>query len=132
MRRCVVERLAEIAGRDRVLDDAPAHRGLAQVLRAGVAEERLEVLDRIALDARDQRALDDRVQVDERAPAQQRVELDLARGVAAHQPLERGGLVRREVIDVRAGLRARVCVARSMKRSNAARSSASVLAQSGV
>ena len=99
-----IERLAESARRNGDLDDTSAQRGLAQVLLARVAEERLEVLDRIALHAGDQRALDDRVQVDERAAAQQRVELDLARGVAPHQPLERGGLVRCEVVDVGAGV----------------------------
>ena len=127
----LVEQLAEIAGLDRNLDDATAQRRLAQVLRAGVAEKRLQVLDRVAFDACDRRG-DDRMQVDERAATQQRVELGLARGVATHQPLERGGLVRREVVHVRARVRAQLCDARSIKASNAARSSASVVAQSGV
>src|SRR3954452_21750875 len=41
-------------------------------------------------------------EVDEDAPAQEVVDLVLARAIPAHQALERGGLVARVVVDVRA------------------------------
>ena len=66
-----IELIVEFAGRDGVLDDAPAHRRLAEVLRALVPKERLEVLDGVALDAGDQGPLNHGVQVNEGAAAQE-------------------------------------------------------------
>ena len=66
------------------------------------AVERLELLDRVALDAGAQRLPDDGVQIDEALGAQQAIELVAARRVSAHQPLQRGRLVVAEVVDVHA------------------------------
>ena len=74
--------------------------GVAQVDLADEAVERLHLLDRVALDRGPQRLPDDAQQVDHHALAEQPVDLGLARAVAAHQPLERGRLVRRVVVDV--------------------------------
>ena len=68
------------------------------------AVEDLEVLDRVPLDARPEALPDDAVEVDEPAGAQQPVDLVLARRVPAHQPLERGRLVGRVVVDVHPGV----------------------------
>src|SRR5690606_25171956 len=99
-------RVVGLARLDGPLDRAAARGRGAQVLLALEAEERLELLDRIALDARFERVLDDGVEVDEELGAQDRVELGLACRVAARQALERRRLVRAEVIDVHVGMRA--------------------------
>ena len=78
-------------------------RRLAQRDRPLEPVEGLQLLERIALDAGAHRLADDGVQIDEPLGPQQPVELALARGVAAHQALERGRLVGREVIDVQPG-----------------------------
>ena len=89
--------------------------------------ERLDPLDRVALDRRAQALAHRPEQVDEDAAAQQPVDLVLARGVPAHQPLERGRLVRRVVVDVHLRDSARAAaVEKSMSRSNARFSPASV------
>ena len=82
------------------LHHSPARGCLPQILLALVTEERLEVLDGVALDAGQQRSLDDPVQIHERPAAQQLVELDFAGGVAAHEAFQGRGLIRREVIHV--------------------------------
>jgi hypothetical protein len=60
----------------------------------------LELLDRVALDARTDRLPDDRQEIDEVFGAQQRVERLCPRDVPAGELLERGWLVVIEVIDV--------------------------------
>ena len=86
------------------LDHAQRDAGALERLRAREAVQRLELLERVLLDARAQRLLHDGVEVDEALRAQQSVDLGLARRVAAHQALERRRLVRAEVIDVHAGI----------------------------
>ena len=79
-------------------DDARAR--IAQVDLALEAVEPFHPLDRVALDGRPQGLAHRPQQVDERRRTQQVVDLVLARPVAAHQALERGGLVRGVVVDV--------------------------------
>ena len=62
--------------------------------------ELLDRLDRVAVDRGAERLLDDAVEVDEHLPAQEVVDLLLARPVLAHQPRERGALVGGVVVDV--------------------------------
>ena len=90
----------ETAVGDRALDQAHALGRFAQILTALVSEERFQVLDGVALDTGDQGPLDHLVQIDEGVAAQQRIELDLPGGVAAHQSFEGHGLIRREVVHV--------------------------------
>lgn len=61
---------SETPFRDRVLHHSPARGCLPQILPAFVAEERLEVLDGVPLDAGDQGPLDDPVQIHEGLAAQ--------------------------------------------------------------
>jgi len=77
---------------------------LLERLLALEAVEGLERLDRVLLDAGPQRLANHRVEVDEAAGAQQPVDLRLAGGVAAHQALDRPGLVHSVVIHVHAGV----------------------------
>ena len=56
------------------------------------------------------RLADDLVEIDEDLAPQQVVELLLARGVLAHQPLQRGGLVGGVVVDVQVRPRAQPLV----------------------
>ena len=65
-------------------------------------EERLDVLERVPGMRVAQPLADDLEEVDEDAGAQEVVDLVLARAVPAHQPLERGRLVARVVVDVQA------------------------------
>ena len=65
--------------------------------------ERLELLDPVALDRGANAWRDDPVEVDHGPAAEQAVDLVLAGGVTAHQPLQGRRLVRREVVDVRSG-----------------------------
>ena len=89
--------------------------------------ERLHLLDRVALDRGAERLADGAQQVDEDAAAEQLVDLVLARAVAAHQPLQRGRLVRRVVVDVQVRVaRAAARMKKSISRSNARRSPSSV------
>ena len=67
--------------------------------------QRLELLDRVALDRRAQPLADGPEQVHEDVAAQQPVHLRLAGRVAAHQPPRRSRLVRRVVVDVDRGIR---------------------------
>ena len=76
----------------------------SQVHRAGEAVERLQLLDRVALDRCTQPLPDHAVEVNEDAAAQQPVDLVLAGRVAAHQALDGGGLVGAVVVDVKAGV----------------------------
>ena len=66
------------------------------------AEELLDVLDRVARHRGAQRLLRHPEEVDEHLAAEEVVDLLLARGVLAHEPRERGALVRRVVVDVHA------------------------------
>ncbi len=90
-------RLFQLEG---ALHDAKAHAGVVEIGRPLEIVERLELLDRVLLDARAQRLLDDRMEIDEQPGAQHAVDLVLARRVAAHQTLDRRRLVGGEVIDV--------------------------------
>ncbi len=94
-----------LAHLDGPFERAAARRRRAQLLLAREAVELLEILQRVRLDARAQRVPHDRVQVDEQLGAQDRVELRLARRIAAGQPLERRRLVGAEVIDVHGAVR---------------------------
>src|SRR5207302_169992 len=72
----------------------------AHLLAALEAVERLDLLDRVAVEREPHRLADDAEEVDEHLAAQQVAELGLARAVPAHQPRPRGSLVRRLVLDV--------------------------------
>ena len=72
--------------------------------RAHEPVQLLDLLDRVARDAGPQRLLDDAVEVDEQLLPQPVVDLALARRVLAHEPPERGSLVRRVVVDVQVGV----------------------------
>ena len=74
--------------------------------RANEAVQLLDLLDRVARDAGPQRLLDDAVEVDEHLLPEPVVDLVLARRVLAHEPLERGLLVPRVVVDVQIGVHA--------------------------
>ena len=78
--------------------------GVVERCFAFIAVERLETLDRIALDARPYALSHDGEKVHEPFTAQQLIKLLLARGVATHQSFQRGGLIRRKVIDVQIGI----------------------------
>ena len=84
------------------LNERPRRRG--QVHRASEAVERLQLLDRVALDRGAQPLPGHAVEVDEHAAPQQPVDLVLAGRVAAHQALDGGGLVDAVVVDVEAGM----------------------------
>ena len=71
------------------------HRG-----RALEAVELLHLLDRVARHRGAERLPDDAVEVDEDLLPEEVVDLVLADGVLAHEPPERGSLVRRVVVDV--------------------------------
>ena len=79
------------------------------------AVERLELLDRIAFDAGADTVAHDREEIDEELGAQQIVDFVLARRVAAHQALQRGRLVGREVVDVQVGIGLRAAPSRSRR-----------------
>ena len=64
----------------------------------------LELLQPVARPRGAEAVADDAVEVDEDLAAEEVVELALAGAVAAHQPLERGDLVRRVVVDVQVGV----------------------------
>jgi hypothetical protein len=78
------------------------HRAAAagHLLPALEAVERLDFLDRVARHREPQRLARDPEKVDEHLAAQQVVELVLPGAVLAHQPLQRGALVGRVVVDV--------------------------------
>ena len=67
-------------------------------------EEGLELLQPVARPRGAEAVADDAVEVDEDLAAEEVVELALAGAVAAHQPLERGDLVGRVVVDVQVGV----------------------------
>ena len=83
-----------------LLERHDARTGIAQVDLAGEAVELLHPLDRVALDEARSDCRTALQQVDEDRPPEEVVDLFLARGVAPHQPLQRGRLVRRVVVDV--------------------------------
>ena len=89
------ERHFEVAARDR---------RVAELRLAGVAVQRFELLEAVAIDPGAHRLAHDCVQVDQPAAAQQLVEHVAVGVVAGHQALERGGLVGAEVVDVHAGV----------------------------
>ena len=68
------------------------------------AVQLLDLLDRVARDARAERLLDDAVEVDEHVLPEPLVDLGLARRVLAHEPAERGSLVGGVVVDVQVGV----------------------------
>ena len=84
---------------ERALDRAEVLARLGQSLRALVAEDRLELLDRVLLDARAERLTGDDVEIHEQAAPEHAIDLGLSRGVAAHEALQRAGLVRGEGLD---------------------------------
>lgn len=96
------ERVVEVAGLDCVLDDAPAHRGARQILFPRVTEEGFQVLDRVALHAGNHGVFDCPIEINERSASEQLVELHFSRRETTHQALEGRGLVRGEVVDMRA------------------------------
>ena len=79
-------------------------RGLHAAFAGAGPEERLEVPDRVRPLRHAQSLAHHRVQVHDGAPAQQLVDLLLAGPVHRREPLDRGDLVRRVVVDVRAGV----------------------------
>ena len=79
-------------------DDAAA--GVLELDLAVERVQRLDPLDRVALDAREDALADGAEQVHEHAAAQQPVDLLLARPVALGEAAERGPLVGRVVVDV--------------------------------
>src|SRR5271166_951674 len=70
-----------------------------------VSVKRLELLDRIALDAGPQARADDAIEVDELFRAQQEIDFLLPARVAAHEAFQRGGFIRGVMIDVQVGMR---------------------------
>ena len=112
-----------------VLDDAEP--GLGDATLAFGHVEGLELLDRIALDARADSLADDVVvEVHEDAPAEEDVDLVFARRVALHQALEGTRLIAAVVIDCIDGSRTRRSMTLSTKRSRSAFSLARSWAQS--
>src|SRR6266478_6593072 len=91
------------------LDDAPGRSGVLEGHAARVGEEGFQVLDGVVLDARAERLANDGVEIDEDLAAQETIDLFLARRVAAHEALQRGGLVRGVVIDVHARITREAC-----------------------
>jgi hypothetical protein len=81
-------------------DNAEVGSGICKGHRSCEPIEGLEVFDRVLLDARVQRMLDDGVKVHEALGAEHAVDLRLAGRVTPHQPLECGWLIRCVVIDV--------------------------------
>ena len=65
-----------------------------------VAIQRFEVLDGVGLDARTAGVSKNRVKVDEDLSPKEPVDLVLAGGISAHQPLERCRFIGSEVVDV--------------------------------
>ena len=106
------------------------HRAAGREHRPGPRRqvEALDLLERIARRPDHEALPHHRVQVHEDAVPEQVVHLGLPGGVLAHQPLERGRLVRGVVVDVeRPGTAAAAAMTQSMNPSNAARSSARVV-----
>ena len=68
------------------------------------AEERFEILERVARDARAQGPAQDGVQIHEDAAAEEIVDLHLPRDVLGHEPLDRARLRAAEVVDVQIGM----------------------------
>ena len=85
---------------DRILDRPELPRGLPEIHLARQPIERLELLDRVAVDARSQTLTNHAIEVDEDLGAQQLIELVGAGGIPSHEPLHRGRFVGRVVIDV--------------------------------
>ena len=85
------------------LNDARAR--IAQVHLAGEPIERLQALDRVALDRRADALPDGPVEIDEDPAAQQLVDLLLAGAVAPRETLHCGRLVGRVVVDVQVRVR---------------------------
>ncbi len=83
-----------------LLERHDARPRVPQADRALEAVERLELLDRVALDGRAQRLAHGAEEIDEDATPQQRIDGVLPRRVAAHQPLQRRRLIRGVVVDV--------------------------------
>ena len=65
--------------------------------------ERLQLLDRITLHARAEGVAYDRIEVNEDLRAKKIVQFPFPRRVSAHQSLQRGRLIRSEVIDMKVG-----------------------------
>ena len=80
--------------------------GVGQRGIAHIAIERLKALDRIAFYARPQPLAHDREQIHKPLAPQQLIKLVLARRVAPHQSLQRGGLVGGEMINVQIRMKA--------------------------
>ena len=99
-REGVLRKRVQPAKLERAFEGAQMQGCLAQRNRPLEPVEGLQVLERVALDAGAHRLADDGVKIHEQLGPQHAVEFVLARGVAAHQALQRGGLVRCEVIDV--------------------------------
>ena len=90
-----------------LLPGLPAAQRADRAAQLGVAleaDDRLERLEAVALDAGPDRLPADAVEVDEHLAAQQLVELVLAYRVARDEPLERRRLVGVEVEDVQVGV----------------------------
>ena len=66
--------------------------------------KRLEGLQGVFFDAGPDGLLENGVQIDEDARAEQAVDFVFAGGVAAHQPFEFNGLVGREMVDMHGGI----------------------------
>ena len=76
---------------------SPAH-----LVSALEVVERLDLLDRVAVEREPKRLANDLEEIDQHPAAQQVVELGLTRSVLAHQPLQRRAFVGRVVVDVHA------------------------------
>ena len=88
------------AALDGTLDVVPVGPRPSQVFVANEPVEDLEVFERVSLHPRPQCLAHDGVEIDEQARPQHAVDLAFASRVTAHQALEGGRLVRREVVDV--------------------------------
>ena len=101
----LVRHLRRRAAFEREFEGGQVHARIGQGHIPHEAVVLLELLDRIALHARADGLPHHGQQVHEAFAAQQPVELIRPRRVAAHEPLERRGLVGRVVIHVHAGMR---------------------------
>ena len=93
-----------------LLEDEDRRAAVLHLRPALEVEERLQLLEPVAGTRGADAVADDAEQVDEDLAPQQVVDLVLARAVAAHQPLERGDLVLRVVVDVHVGVLAQARV----------------------
>ena len=90
--------------RDRVLDGAQVPGGLPKIDLAREPVERLKLLDGVAVDSRAEPLPNHAVEVNEDLSAKELVELIGPSPVPPHEPLHRGRLIGRVVVDVHGGI----------------------------